>query len=124
MRHIMMTPVRRLDRLSSERQNVICSNCGTANEDGRKFCKECASPLAVLCSNCGTANTPDAKFCGECASPLGGVTATAASSVPGGRAAATPLPNQVAERRMVTVLFARSEERRVGKECRPRWSQE
>jgi class 3 adenylate cyclase/tetratricopeptide (TPR) repeat protein len=84
---------------------VICSKCGTANEDGRKFCKECASPLALLCSNCGTANTPDAKFCGECASPLSGLTATAAASVPGGHAAA-PLPNPVTERRIVTVLFA------------------
>ena len=77
---------------------MICSNCGTANEGGRKFCKECASPLAVVCSNCGTANTPDAKFCGECASPLGGAAATPVLSA--------PAPAPVTERRVVTVLFA------------------
>jgi class 3 adenylate cyclase/tetratricopeptide (TPR) repeat protein len=83
---------------------LICSNCGTANEDGRKFCKECASPLAVACSSCGTANAPDAKFCGECASPLPGAAATPVSSVAGRQRAEIPAP--VAERRIVTVLFA------------------
>jgi class 3 adenylate cyclase/tetratricopeptide (TPR) repeat protein len=77
---------------------LICSNCGTANEGGRKFCKECASPLAVVCSNCGAANAPDAKFCGECASPLGGASATAVQSA--------PAPAPVTERRVVSVLFA------------------
>jgi class 3 adenylate cyclase len=84
---------------------VICSNCGTANEGGRKFCKECASPLAVVCSNCGAANTPDARFCGECASPIGGATATNLVSVPAGLRSA-PLAAPVTERRVVTILFA------------------
>ena len=84
---------------------MICSNCGTANEGGRKFCKECASPLAVLCSNCAAANTPDAKFCGECASPLGGATATPIVPVRADPQGA-PLPAPVTERRVVTVLFA------------------
>jgi class 3 adenylate cyclase/tetratricopeptide (TPR) repeat protein len=84
---------------------VICSNCGTSNEGGRKFCKECASALSVVCSNCGTANAPDAKFCGECASPLPGATATPVASV-AGSPRAEPLPGRVAERRTVTVLFA------------------
>jgi class 3 adenylate cyclase/tetratricopeptide (TPR) repeat protein len=84
---------------------VICSNCGTANETGRKFCKECASSLSVVCPNCGTANAPDAKFCGECASPLSGTTSIAAATVPSARGA-VPVPSPVAERRIVTVLFA------------------
>jgi hypothetical protein len=89
-----------------ERENVICSSCGTANEGGRKFCKECASPLAVVCSNCGAANTPDAKFCGECASPLELVTATTGGSATATSWRAGPLPAPVTERRVVTVLFA------------------
>ena len=84
---------------------MICSNCGTANEAGRKFCKECASSLSVVCANCGTANAPDAKFCGECASPLGGTTSIAAATIPSAQGAALVL-SPVAERRMVTVLFA------------------
>ena len=82
---------------------MICANCGTANEAGRKFCKECASPLSVVCSNCGTANAPDAKFCGECASALSLVTGVGSVSRPPLDA---PLHNSVAERRVVTVLFA------------------
>jgi class 3 adenylate cyclase/tetratricopeptide (TPR) repeat protein len=91
---------------------VICANCGTENEAGRKFCKECATPLTVTCANCGTPNAPDAKFCGECASPLG----TSAAAIPVGRPiAARPgsapsvdgaSPTPVAERRLVTVVFA------------------
>ena len=84
---------------------MICSNCGTENESGRKFCKECAARLAVVCPSCGAANGADSKFCGECAAPLvGGADSTASSS---------PLPNHrtadrspVAERRLVSVLFA------------------
>jgi len=83
---------------------VICSTCGTANEDGRKFCKECAAPLAVVCPTCGTPNAPDAKFCGECAAPLAGRTSGAATAAASQLAA--PLPSPVAERRTVTVLFA------------------
>ncbi len=74
---------------------MICSNCGTANEAGRKFCKECASPLALPCPACGSANAADAKFCGECAAPL---TTAITALAP---AASAP----VAERRLVSVLF-------------------
>jgi class 3 adenylate cyclase/predicted ATPase len=87
---------------------VICANCGTENEAGRKFCKECASPLAVICANCGAANGPDAKFCGECASPL--QAGVGASTPMAGTRAATPSASgseaAVAERRLVSVLFA------------------
>ncbi|MGZ8626292.1 MAG: adenylate/guanylate cyclase domain-containing protein [Actinomycetota bacterium] len=74
-----------------------CSVCGTFNEEGRRFCKECASPLALTCPNCGNQNTPDSKFCGQCAAPLGAAP-TSAVDVPA-TAAAT-------ERRLVSVLFA------------------
>jgi len=87
----------------SEHENVICSKCRTANEDGRKFCKECATPLALLCPTCGTANAPDAKFCGECASPLGANTGAIPTTTAGSQR--TP-PGPLAERRMVSILFA------------------
>ena len=74
-----------------------CSACGTFNEEGRRFCKECASPLALTCPNCGSQNTPDSKFCGQCAAPLGAAP-TSAVDVP----AAAP----ATERRLVSVLFA------------------
>jgi class 3 adenylate cyclase/tetratricopeptide (TPR) repeat protein len=74
---------------------AICSNCGTQNDAQRKFCTECATPLVTGCPNCGTANPPEAKFCGECATPLAGAARPA-------EAASAP----VAERRLVTVLFA------------------
>jgi class 3 adenylate cyclase/tetratricopeptide (TPR) repeat protein len=97
---------------------VLCANCSTENELGRKFCKECGTPLAVTCSNCGAANTPDSKFCGECGTLLGASGATAGVAVgavpvgPGVRAAPTSQPPaalaaaRVAERRLVSVLFA------------------
>jgi len=74
---------------------VICSNCGTENEAQRKFCTECATPLAAACPNCGTTNPPAAKFCGECATPLAGAVRPTDSA-----------PAPVAERRLVSVLFA------------------
>jgi class 3 adenylate cyclase/tetratricopeptide (TPR) repeat protein len=94
-------------------RSVICSNCGTANEPGRKFCKECGTQLAITCPNCGAANAHDAKFCGDCGTGLAG----AAVQVPAGGATAPPtgasrvgpsMPTSqpVAERRLVSVLFA------------------
>jgi class 3 adenylate cyclase/tetratricopeptide (TPR) repeat protein len=87
---------------------VICGNCGTENEAGRKFCMECAAPLALACPNCGTPNPPNAKFCGECAAPMqvgdaATTTPGAATTTPG---AATPASQPPAERRLVSVLFA------------------
>ncbi len=78
---------------------MICSNCGTENVVGAKFCSECATRLAVACPSCGTANGPTAKFCSECATPL---SAGAVASSSQGRMAAA----SIAERRLVSVLFA------------------
>jgi len=83
---------------------VVCASCGTENEAGRKFCKECAARLALVCPSCGAANSADAKFCGECAARLaaGAPPSPAAASRPGLPAA----PASVTERRHVSVLFA------------------
>ncbi len=89
-----------------------CTRCDTENDSARKFCKECAAPLAASCPNCGAANEPDAKFCGECATPLTGLApataagGTAGSSPVGTRAPSATAPIHEAERRLVTVLFA------------------
>jgi class 3 adenylate cyclase len=81
---------------------LVCSNCGTENPGGTKFCIECAAPLSRACPACGTANVPGAKFCGECATPLRAAPAVSTPASPGGTPAAAP----VAERRVVSVLFA------------------
>ena len=87
---------------------MICSNCGTENEPGRKFCKECAARLALLCSACGSPNSPDAKFCGECATPIVSPGPIGASvNVAVSPASAPPADAAAgAERRLVSVLFA------------------
>ena len=93
--------------------SLICSNCQTENAPGAKFCTECAAPMARTCPNCGTANVAGAKFCAECATPLAAGASpgagTGSSSAPitaapsvGGQAASA----HVAERRLVSVLFA------------------
>jgi len=87
---------------------LICSNCGTENRLGRKFCSECASPLAAVCPSCGAANQPGEKFCGECATPLPDA-ASAPTAAPGQvpRPAVVSQPAATsAERRLVSVLFA------------------
>ncbi|TFG67238.1 MAG: zinc ribbon domain-containing protein, partial [Thermomicrobiales bacterium] len=52
------------------RVTTLCTNCGTENKSGRKFCVGCASPLASTCPNCGAAVESGDRFCGECATPL------------------------------------------------------
>ena len=78
---------------------MICSSCGTENRTGRKFCSSCGSVLAVGCPNCGAANDPGDRFCGEC-----GTTLEAPATPPEPKAVRPAAP--VAERRLVSVLFA------------------
>ncbi len=47
-----------------------CPRCQAENREGRRFCAECAAPLAVACPACGFPNEPGEKFCGGCAAPL------------------------------------------------------
>ena len=77
---------------------VVCANCGTPNEAGRRFCAECGKGLGVACAVCGTLNPTSVKFCGECGSRMADATAPAAGP------AANPEPS--AERRLVSVMFA------------------
>jgi predicted ATPase/class 3 adenylate cyclase len=76
---------------------ISCPSCGTVAAAGAKFCSECGTALARLCQSCGTPADPTAKFCAECGAALGTEAAPATSA---------PVSAPVAERRLVTVLFA------------------
>src|SRR3979490_498320 len=47
-----------------------CSNCGTDNAAGSRFCNQCAAPFSKRCSKCAFDNAPEARFCAQCATPL------------------------------------------------------
>ena len=83
---------------------MTCTNCGTENDPGRKFCGGCGAQLSLACPSCGTANAPTMRFCGECGTPL---VAGVVPAPPAARSssASTGTPALVAERRLVSVLF-------------------
>src|ERR1700690_821396 len=83
---------------------MICSNCGTENPQGAKFCTEGATRLAIACPACGTANSPTSKFCAECAAPLQG--AAPAGMATNRPPAVVPPLAPTAELPLVWVLFA------------------
>jgi len=84
-----------------------CSNCGTENPSGAKFCMSCGQAMAAACPNCGTENPPSAKFCIECGNNLA-ADAGAGPDVPAPQAPApaTFESDLREERRKATVLFA------------------
>jgi class 3 adenylate cyclase/tetratricopeptide (TPR) repeat protein len=84
---------------------MICSNCGTENPAGTKFCIECAARLSLACPSCGTSNLPTAKFCGECATPLAAEATPSHAAIPRSEGP-SPTTSPVAERRVVSILFA------------------
>src|SRR5438067_12702306 len=86
-----------LDRISCS-WTVVCSNCGTGNREGRKFCANCGQALALACPACGAANELGERFCGECGAAL------TAMRVPASEPALRELPTS--ERRLISVLFA------------------
>jgi class 3 adenylate cyclase len=86
-----------------------CTKCGTEGTPGRKFCKECGSPLSNQCAKCGADNSPSAKFCEDCGTGLGAPAAVAAkkSDEPQIRVAEAPASENIeGERKTVTALFA------------------
>jgi class 3 adenylate cyclase len=94
---------------------LVCQNCGTTNDAGRKFCLQCGTRLAVACPACGTPNTPEARFCGECGSAIStaerpGTGANAGplrqAALPGGVQPVGVETGAASERRLVSVLFA------------------
>ncbi|HEY2200641.1 MAG TPA: zinc ribbon domain-containing protein, partial [Solirubrobacteraceae bacterium] len=65
-----------------------CPSCGAANPDGKRFCGDCGSPLAVGCPSCGADNRSENKFCGDCGALL---TPTSPATQ------ATPLESEVSD---------------------------
>jgi class 3 adenylate cyclase/predicted ATPase len=55
-----------------------CSNCGSENPAGKRFCGDCGVPLANPCPKCGAENPSGKRFCGDC----GVVLAVGSSAVP------------------------------------------
>ena len=85
---------------------MSCSSCGTENPAGTKFCKECGTRLAQTCPACGHALLPDDKFCGECGTPTTGTPGPLPARAPAPPRAPASNAAPVAERRLVSVLFA------------------
>ncbi len=93
-----------------------CARCQHQNEDGARFCEECAAPLAPACVNCGRHLSPTARFCPGCAHPTGLAPPAPAAARFTSPESYTPrhlaeriLDSRAAlegERKQVTVLFA------------------
>jgi len=89
-----------------------CSNCGSENPVGKKFCGDCGSPLVNRCTKCDADNPPGKPFCGDCGAAL--LAATPRSPAPSGQVpeVATTIKQARAsttvdgERKTVTALFA------------------
>ena len=77
-----------------------CSNCGSDNPDGLKFCNQCGAAFHSRCAQCGFDNAPDAKFCGQCGTALTAGAPVRAVDQRDHRSQA-----RASERRHLTVLF-------------------
>ncbi|WP_108516550.1 adenylate/guanylate cyclase domain-containing protein [Bradyrhizobium algeriense] len=79
-----------------------CPSCGSANQDGSRFCGNCGSPLQQCCGACGRENPSGNSYCSNCGAPLIGAAFQERSSAVGTPARPT---SQGAERRQLTVMF-------------------
>jgi hypothetical protein len=73
-----------------------CSNCGTENATGSRFCNQCGTALGNICPKCAVDNAGDAKFCSQCGTSLVGID---------GRESPAGTRGLAGERRHLTVLF-------------------
>jgi len=88
-----------------------CPSCNTTNRMGAKFCVSCGTALALACASCGSLYQAGERFCAECGAAVGGAAAAPATERRAAFGGASPLEERsetppVAERRLVTVLFA------------------
>jgi class 3 adenylate cyclase/tetratricopeptide (TPR) repeat protein len=93
-----------------------CARCQHDNREGRRYCAECGTSLALACPSCGFSNEPGEKFCGGCGAPLGPSVGAATGSRFSSPETYTPkhlaekiLTSKAAlegERKQITVLFA------------------
>ncbi|MFG3594079.1 AAA family ATPase [Bradyrhizobium sp. RDI18] len=79
-----------------------CPSCGSANQDGSRFCGNCGSPLQRRCGACGRENSSGNSYCSNCGAPLTGPAFQGRSSAGGTPAKPT---SQGAERRQLSVMF-------------------
>ena len=75
-----------------------CSNCGTDNAKGSRFCNHCGISLSKRCLKCAFENPSEASFCSQCGAALDSATAPV-------RAEAQSRDSLTGERRHLTVLF-------------------
>ena len=80
-----------------------CPSCGSANQDGHRFCGNCGSLLPPRCGFCGRENPIGNSYCGYCGAPL------TSAAAPPERSSAVDTPTKPglagAERRRLTVMF-------------------
>ena len=80
-----------------------CPSCGSANQDGHRFCGNCGAPLPPCCGVCGRENPIGNSYCGYCGAPL------TSAAAPPERSSAVDTPTKPAlpgaERRRLTVMF-------------------
>ena len=74
-----------------------CSNCGTDNAAGSRFCNQCATPLSNRCLQCASENTSEGSFCLQCGAPLDSAAPVSAEAASRGVL--------TGERRHLTVVF-------------------
>src|SRR5215469_5462853 len=75
-----------------------CSNCGSENPTGSRFCNQCGTPFGKTCPKCAAENAHDAKFCSQCGASLESLPERGTESRPRER-------DLTGERRHLTVLF-------------------
>ncbi len=85
---------------------MTCSRCGFAAPSSARFCPECGNALQSSCRSCGSPLLAGAKFCAECGTPTGVASGNTASASGAAPVTAPGQPGAVAERRLVSVLFA------------------
>lgn len=54
---------------SETAEGPVCS-CGTKNDPGSRFCKNCGNPLVSVCPACGAEVKAGSKFCSSCGNKL------------------------------------------------------
>src|SRR5580700_7084779 len=98
-------------------RTMRCSNCGSENPVGKKFCGNCGTQLGNSCPRCGVENPQSNKFCGDCGAVLAADSRTTASS--NQLSSSAPAMSEISiaagpasgaipdgERKTVTALFA------------------
>lgn len=86
---------------------MTCPQCQHKNENGAKFCEQCAAALVRICLDCGHQLSPMARFCPECARPTGlTLEACTAPRFTPAEKIFTSKAAREGERKQVTVLFA------------------